>query len=480
MTTGYSLWDYQVWEFIVALSVLFIAMLAANFLIRLIKPLRRLLIPSPVLGGFMLLLFLYIWKSITGASLITSSTMELMTYHGLGLGCAALALKSSAKESNSRAQREIFNSALVTTSTYLLQAVVGLAISFGLSFVLNCWPASGMLVPMGYGQGPGQAYNWGHTYEMSWGFQNGTSFGLTVAAMGFVACSIGGVIYLNVMRHKGNPKATARVGDGDVVDELSPADVAGPNEIPLSDSIDKLSVEFGLVFVTYLITYGIMYVLSALCDLSGVNLLTGTVKPIIWGFNFIFSTLAGILVRKVFAVSKKAGLLKKDYTNNMMLDRVSGVMFDLMIVAAIGAINLDAFKEHAFVIPMLVMCIAAGVASYYYVSHVCNMLFPGYNDESFLALYGMLTGVVGTGVILLRQIDPRFETAACKNLLFQTLWTCLLGFPMLLLMGFVARSTTWLIITLAICAVMLAVFYVWIRLAARRVRKDGTVGAGGN
>ena len=84
----------------------------------------------------------------------------------------------------------------------------------------------------------------------------------------------------------------------------------------------------------------------------------------------------------------------------------------------------------------------------------------------------MLTGVVGTGIILLRQIDPKLETPASTNLIFQTLWACLTGFPLLLLMGFVPRSITWVMIALGIFAVMFLVFYGWIRLAAKKVARD--------
>ncbi len=468
MLEGYSLWDTPVWSFILALTILFAGMIIANILIRLIRPLRRLLIPSSVLGGFLLLAFFAVWKAVTGTALVNSNTLELLTYHGLGLGCAAMAVMTNEKQKNRKAQQDIFKAALVTTSSYLVQAVVGLAISFGLSFVIGCWPASGMLVPMGYGQGPGQAYNWGHTYEVSWGFANGTSFGLTAAAMGFVACSIGGVIYLNVMRHRKNPKVMSRLDETEKTDRLKPEDICGPNEIPLSDAMDKMTVQFALVFITYAVAYAMIFLLSSLCDLSGVGLLVDTVKPLLWGFNFIFATLSGILVRAVISFFTKRGAIKKVYTNNMMLERISNVMFDMMIVASISAINLAAFKERSFIVPIIVMCVAAAVATYFYVDHTCKRLFPNYREESFLSLYGMLTGVVGTGVILLREIDPQFKTPACKNLLFQTLWTCLMGFPLLLLMGFVPRSTMWQIITLCVNTAMLVAFYLIIRFVTRK------------
>jgi ESS family glutamate:Na+ symporter len=306
---------------------------------------------------------------------------------------------------------------------------------------------------------------------MSWGFANGTSYGLTVASIGFIACSIGGVIYLNIMRMKKNRKVTCRVED-DCVDEISLEEVTGPREVPMSDTLDKLTVEMALVFITYAIAYGITLVLSNLCDRSGMELLISTVKPLLWGFNFIFAALGGIITKKFLAFFGKRNIIQKDYVNNMFMDRISGLFYDIMIVASIAAINLSAFKEQSFIVPLLVSCTVATIVTYIYVDHVTKLLFPDYSEESFLSLYGMLTGVVGTGIILLRQIDPKLETPASTNLIFQTLWACLTGFPLLLLMGFVPRSITWVMIALGIFAVMFLVFYGWIRLAARKVARD--------
>ena len=472
MASSYNLWDYSVWEFVIALTILMTGMIAAHAMIRLIKPLRNLLIPGSVLGGFLLFGVFAAYKSMTGATLIEASTMELLTYHGLGLGCTATALKTEKAKERKHAQRDIFNSSLVTTSTYLVQALCGLAVSVGLFFVLpNVWPASGMLVPMGFGQGPGQAYNWGHTYEMSWGFVNGTTYGLSVASLGFIACSIGGVFYLNVMRMRKSNKVTCKVEDEDC-ENLTMEEVHGPNDIPMSDSLDKLTVEMALVFMTYMIACGITYVLSTLCDRSGVELLISTVKPLLWGFNFIFAALAGLITKAIISFFGKHNVIEKQYVNNLFMDRISGLFFDIMIVASIAAINLDAFKQSEFVIPLMVSCTLATIVTYLYVDHVTGLLFPDYHEESFLSLYGMLTGVVGTGIILLRQIDPKLETPASTNLVFQTLWACLTGFPLLLLMGFVPRSLSWCFIALGIFVVALIGFYAWIRLAAKKVARD--------
>jgi ESS family glutamate:Na+ symporter len=154
-----------------------------------------------------------------------------------------------------------------------------------------------------------------------------------------------------------------------------------------------------------------------------------------------------------------------------MLDRVSGVMFDIMVVAAIAAITLASFQEPTILIPLIVMCVVAGFATYFYVHYITTRLFPKYPEESFLAFFGMLVGMASTGVILLREIDPRFETPACKNLIYQALYAVLLGFPLLLLMGF-APQPGWTFPTLGILVVMFIVFFIWIRLLIKKIQRE--------
>ncbi|MBQ1504600.1 MAG: hypothetical protein IIZ49_04320, partial [Oscillospiraceae bacterium] len=86
MTTAIQFWDYSVWDFLLTLSLLFGAMLLANGLRRSIPVLKKSLIPSSVIGGFLMLACMAIWKAAAGAPLIPSLSIEALTYHGLGLG----------------------------------------------------------------------------------------------------------------------------------------------------------------------------------------------------------------------------------------------------------------------------------------------------------------------------------------------------------------------------------------------------------
>jgi len=471
MTTGFNLWDADVWVGLLGFAAILASVLLANLLRRVVKPLRRSLVPSPVLGGFLLLFILWGLRSIAGDDLIPSSFFEIITYHGLGLGFAGISLKIVEKVKDRRAQRDVFNSALVTVSTYLLQGVIGLALSIALFYLIGSYMAAGMLMPMGYGQGPGQAFNWGTIYQNQWEFDHGASFGLSIAAVSYLAASIGGIFYLSKLRRKKHPKILAKLDDGKTPAAHEVADIAMPGEIPLADSVDKLTVQFGLVFLAYTIGYGMIALLSWLCEASGIALLVETVKPLLWGFNFIFASISAIFLKKILSGLKEEGLIKKTYTNNIMLDRVSGVMFDMMVVAAIAAITLASFQEPTILIPLVVLCVAAGFATYFYVHYITTRLFPRYPEESFLALFGMLVGMASTGVILLREIDPRFETPACKNLIYQALYAVLLGFPLLLLMGF-APQPGWAFPTLGIMTAMFVGFFIWIRFTIKKVSNE--------
>ena len=76
-------------------------------------------------------------------------------------------------------------------------------------------------------------------------------------------------------------------------------------------------------------------------------------------------------------------------------------------------------------------------------------------------MFGMLTGTASNGMILLREIDPKFETPAANNLVLQTLAAIVLGFPVLLLMGFAPQSMTNAWITLGVLVVFWAALTVF-------------------
>ena len=426
-----SFWDFEVWGGLNLIAVLLLSLVVANALKRTVKFLRVSLIPTSVLGGLMLLAIAAIYNAITGNVLFDGeffggdgtselgfSALEIITYHTLALGFIATSLKTSDKKLTKERNIEIFNTGVTTVSTYLLQAVFGLGITIIVALIVKeFFPAAGVLLPFGYGQGTGQALNYGNIYETDYGFVGGKSFGLTIAALGFLSASIGGVIYLNIIRKKG--KINPLYGeDGKMTSE----EVQSENEIPMNGGMDKLTVQVALILIVYILAYLVMW---------GLGKLLPGMRATIYGFNFLFGVLLATLLKAILRILQKVKVVKKQYTNNFLLDRIGNFCFDIMVVAGIAAIRLDVLKDYWGIIAIL--GVVGLVITYVYNRIVARTLFKDYENEQFLMMYGMLTGTASTGIILLREIDGEFKTPAADNLIYQNFPAIVFGFPLMLL-----------------------------------------------
>jgi ESS family glutamate:Na+ symporter len=301
-------------------------------------------------------------------------------------------------------------------ATYVLQAFVGMIICIiGAKYLKDLLEASGLLLALGYGQGPGQAMNYGGIYEAEYGFVGGKSFGLTVSSMGFLSASIGGVIYLNYLKRTG--KVVLDKGTG-----MAGETVEGSNEIPMQESIDKFTVQIALIMAAYMLAYLFMLVLG--------NLAPG-LRATIYGFNFLLGVLAATVLKNIMNALQKRNIIHRRYTNDFLLTRATNFFYDIMVTASIAAIRMSIIGKYWAV--LLAMGLAGLVVTYVYVHFVCRKLFPAYAEQQFLAMYGMLTGTASTGVILLREIDGDFKTPVSDNLVYQNFPAMVFGFPILLL-----------------------------------------------
>lgn len=446
--------DLSAWTWLIQFFIIVVALLVAN-LVRCNVPLfRRSLLPSALLAG---LIILCLKPLGFFSALVDKHAMEIVTYHSLGLGFVAMALKNK-KIKSATSTIKVVETGAVTASTYILQGLVGLIITVPLFlFGKKLFYASGLLLPMGYGQGPGQALNFGVTFA-SWAegqglVFHGSDFGLSIAATGFIVGSIVGVIYMNVLRRKGKLKVREKAE----AEHYTLADYESKGEIPHSESIDKLTVQLSLVLLVYGLVFLLMYGIQQL-DLGqfGVK----TLKPLVWGFNFLWGTLIGVLVRWLIGRLRKSNLMQREYINNFMLDRIAGTCFDVMIVAGTAAIDFNNLR--GLWLPLILVCTIGAVVTFFYVLRCCRKLYPDYQYEGFFSMFGMLTGTASNGMILLREIDPRFETPAANNLVLQTIPALAFGFPVLLLMGFAPQSLTNTLITMGIMVVALLLFGLFI------------------
>ena len=452
----YSAANHQLWVFIIQIGLIAGAILLAQLLRQKLSLIRKSLMPVAVLAGFLLLIAKYL-----GLVRLDEAILEMLVYHGIALGFIAMSLRVPVEKQSKGGDLTGLKSGAVIVSTYMIQGITGLLISLLLAYTImpGLFKAAGLLLPMGYGQGPGQANNIGSSYE-ALGFAGGRSFGLSIAAAGYLVACIVGVVILNILSRRGKLGVSRRSeSEAPSLDFFQNKD-----EIPVSDSIDKLSVQIAMVVLVYLITY-----LAAWGITSGIAALSaglaGTVNTLIWGFNFIIGSALAILVRVLLEKAKKAGFIKRQYQNNYLLNRISGFFFDIMIVAGIASIRVEDIR--GLWLLFVLMAVAGAAVTWVHLRFVCRDVYRDYYYEGLISMYGMMTGTISSGVLLLREIDPDLDTPAANNLITGSSFGIILGAPILVLVGLAPKSDLLCWITLG----LVAVYYVLLLLLIFKAKK---------
>jgi ESS family glutamate:Na+ symporter len=453
--------EIQIWNYIVDIAIISILILISVVLKRNVGFFRKYPIPIPIIAGFMGLI---LGKDVLGIISFNSIRLENLVYHMMNIGFIALSLKASSKVKG----KEYVNSGMFIVINYIVQGIVG----FGLSLIFfytifpEVCPISGLLLPLGFGQGPAQAYSNGHQWEQL-GFTNGGNLGLTVAAVGYIWACAGGIPLIAWLKKSKGMKPSAMHSEK-IRDSIFDEDK--PNELPLKESIDGLTLQLMLVGMVYLLTYLTLRGAEALLGNEGFG---GTLSKLLWGFSFIIGAVYGMIVRRVLDACFKAGWMKYDYTSNYLLERLSGASFDFMIVAAISAISIYMLK--GYIVPFLIITTIGGLVTVFFIVWLAKRVYREETLENTLAMYGMLTGTISTGIALLREVDPHFQTNAARNLVLGSGTGLAFGTPLMVILtipviGLTENQPIFYFITLGAFAVYLAVLMTILFLNTRKPR----------
>lgn len=109
------------WSMMIQFGIIAGILLLANFLRRQVPFVKKTLIPTAVLGGFILLLL-----RSTGLVPISTGTLEMITYHGIALGFIALSMRIPAKSAEIGADKYTApKSGALIVSCYVVQGIMG-------------------------------------------------------------------------------------------------------------------------------------------------------------------------------------------------------------------------------------------------------------------------------------------------------------------------------------------------------------------
>lgn len=432
---------------------------------------KKHLIPTTLFGGLVgFVIGQVIWPKVFNWAPVFDSDMLLnLVYHATSIGFIAMALKKRKKKST----ENITNTGFAIVNTYILQATLGLGAMIVL--VATILPQFenifGVMLPLAFAQGPGQATATGRTLE-ALGMSNGIEAGAALATFGFLWAIIGGIPFMNVLRRKyKKQKANVEMAKVDTDPDIHEHTA----RVPRTLFMDDLTVQIVLIGVVYLLTY------LALVGLDALPFINDTLMTVLWGFQFLFGTLMALIVRKILNVMQKKKVIRSDYADNYLLQRVSSSAFDIMIIASICAISLDSVIQYIW--PLLILSSIGGVFTMIYSYRMSKWMFKEEQMEHAIGLYGMWTGTIVTGMALLKEVDPEGKTSVPESLVLGSGIGALIGFPLMMILAI--PITAWAdnnpngyIVTFGLFAVYSIVCFLGIYFskriyARRRAKKQG-------
>lgn len=438
------------WIFIIDMGLISSALLLATFLRYKLDFFKKFMIPNSIIAGFILLpLYNYLLPLIG----ITSSGLGELAYHLLSISFIAVTLRSGSTKREGKV-KSVFATSIVIISLMIIQALVGLIITFILIDTIrpDLFHSFGYLLPLGFAQGPGQAFAIGESWKM-FGISDAGNVGLTFAAVGFVFCSFGGIYLINLGVKKGwiskdqldeLKKETNRSG-------IIPKDQhkhIGAHLTTESEAIDSMTLHLALVIGTYLLSFLILKVLEVVLGIFGP--LGAELAQNFWGINFVFAALSGIIVKNIMKKLKIGYII-----DNSTMHRISGLSIDIMVTSAIAAISLVIVMSYWF--PILITVLVGGLLTIITVPWLCSRVFTDHPFIRMILLFGVSTGTLSTGLALLRVVDPNFETPVAEEYSYASGLTFFMFIPFILTINFPSKyfatgDPKWIYMALGIIA----------------------------
>lgn len=394
-------------------------LMLGTMLRRYIKFFQKYLIPNNLIAGFLALL---IGSQGLGFIELPSERLGLYVYHLLALTFIALGLR----QEKTHWGKGPLSKSFAGLSSYLIQGIIGLVVALILvkTFIPDLFIGTGLLVPLGFGMGPGLAYAMGNSWEQ-WGFEGGGLVGLTFAAIGYLFAFFGGMALIQWGIRNGKSKLITNL---DSISEDMRMGVYKNGKPPSAgnltlstEAVEPLAFQLALIGMVYLLTWWFVKFITSLMANHGLQDFVATM----WSFHFVFGLLIALAVRKIMDMSGRSYVIDKG-----LMTRSMGVFLDFLVVGAVAAISMPVVKHYWEAI--VIMSLLAGPCTGLMLYFVCYRAFDDFHFERFIEIFGEMTGTINSGLVLLRVTDPEFETPVAEDAVYGSGITLFLGIPLLI------------------------------------------------
>ncbi len=284
--------------------------------------------------------------------------------------------------------KPIFNQFLLALSLGFGQFFIGgLVVRFLLPPSIDTNPLMGCLIEVGFEGGHGAASIIGESFNKL-GFSDGLDLGLAMATMGLLSSSLLGSIFIFLGRTLGLSDTKEILGEKDDLTDNSQMGIFADLRILIINlGFSGLAISFGFLLLSFL-----RFISGFLGEFSKEILFSLPVFP--------FILIGSLLIRYILEKTKNT-----EYISNILQREVGILSTDLLIFTAMASLDISVVFENWILILILTMfglfwnliCIA----------YFAYFIFDDHWFEKSLIEFGNSTGVVASGLLLLRLADPK-------------------------------------------------------------------------
>jgi ESS family glutamate:Na+ symporter len=282
--------------------------------------------------------------------------------------------------------------------------------------------AFAMLIETGFAGGHGTAAAMGQVFaHPAVGLEAGLDLGVMMATVGLVYGIVSGVVWINVGIRRGWTRRDLVVNSRPVE---HPTGLG--TAVVRADVIDPLLLQAVWLLLAFGVGLFLQWTVNSIAQWAAppppppplpetaaaddpLSARIGVVSIIGTFPLFIYTLFGGLAVRRALKYLGQVRLI-----DSVTINRLTAAAMDVLVVAAISSLSVNAVVRNA--VPISILIVLAAFWTAICLVYLSYWILP--RDHWFelgMINYGMSTGTTATGFVLLRMIDPEVDSGAAED-----------------------------------------------------------------
>ena len=259
--------------------------------------------------------------------------------------------------------------------------------------------AFGTLVAIGFDGGATVAVGYAPTFQQLDWYPEGVQLAIACGVVGIISGCVLGVVLINWLVRRGHTEIADDPGDmpESILRGIYLKDdfeEAGKLTV-VPQSVEPIALHFSIFGLAMLGGWGMVTLLSMLPGGLGFFFDFAPLFP--------FAMICGMLIQILLDKTSYGYLVDRG-----LAERLQGLGLEFCILSVFASLNLPLILQSS--VPLLVIILGGIVWSLFSALWIAPRIMPDYWAERLLVDYGQSMGNVPVAMMLLRVVDPQFET----------------------------------------------------------------------